>query len=244
MQRGDAFELATVLASLLLGAGYSSFVAMGYAPLAIALNDQSADPCPYISMDPQEGSGPEHDVHAGPAAEDWERAGAVTGIGAGGLSRAAAGGGTSTDPRHEPQQGFVGPGLPDSAQRSPRMGAPLGECPRRPAPKLAPQDYAPPRAPAGTAAPGTAASACAGAVPAQGGKHAGASASSQAPGGAGSDPGPAAGVGVARAERPARLSKLVHAWVLVLPGRREVSPHEKPSLLLYLKTYQAIAPGS
>ena len=228
LQRGDAFDLATVLASLLLGAGYNAFVAMGYAPLAIALNDQSAEPCPYVSMDVQEGPGPEQDVHPGPAAEDWERTGAVTGIGAGGLSRAAADGGTSADPRHEPQQGPAGPGSPDSAARSPRMGAALGERPRRPAAKPAQEDHAPLRAPAGTAASGAAGSASASASPAQGGKHGGASASSQAPKGASSDPAPAPGF--PKAERPPRLSKLVHAWVLVLPNRREVRPHAEPSL--------------
>ncbi|KAK9845856.1 hypothetical protein WJX81_004417 [Elliptochloris bilobata] len=39
-QRGDAFDLATVLVSLLLGAGFDAYVVMGYAPLAVTLNDQ------------------------------------------------------------------------------------------------------------------------------------------------------------------------------------------------------------
>ena len=241
LQRGDAFDLATVLASLLLGAGYNAFVAMGYAPLAIALNDQSADPCPYVSMDAQARPGPEQDVHAGPAAEDWDRTGAVTGIGASGLSRAAAGGGTSTDPRHEPQQGPAGPALLGSAPRSPRMGAALGERPRRPAAKPAPEDHAPLHATAGTAALSAAGSASASAAPAKSAKHAGPSASFQAPGGAGSDAVPAPVVGVAKAERPPRLSKLVHAWVMVLPGRREVGPHAKPSLRPCLRTFPAVA---
>lgn len=40
-QAADAFDAANVLCSLLLGAGYNAFVVMGYAPLAVTLNDQS-----------------------------------------------------------------------------------------------------------------------------------------------------------------------------------------------------------
>lgn len=40
-QAADAFDAAAVLCSLLLGAGYNAFVVMGYAPLAVTLNDQS-----------------------------------------------------------------------------------------------------------------------------------------------------------------------------------------------------------
>jgi hypothetical protein len=41
-QAADAFDAAGVLCSLLLGAGYNAFVVMGYAPLAVTLNDQSS----------------------------------------------------------------------------------------------------------------------------------------------------------------------------------------------------------
>jgi hypothetical protein len=42
--------MATVLASLLLGAGYNAFVVVGYAPLAVTLNDQSATECPVLEV--------------------------------------------------------------------------------------------------------------------------------------------------------------------------------------------------
>ena len=226
LQRGDAFDLATVLVSLLLGAGYNAFVVMGYAPLAVALNDQSADPCPYISMDARESPG--ECSYAGPAAEDWDRTGAVTGAGAGGLSRAAAGGETSSSTKHQPQQDPAGAGPPNSAARSPRiaatLGAGAGDRARRPAAEAALENNAPLRALAGTAAWGAAGSASASANTAQSAKLAGVSSSREAPGGAGFNAAPSSGVGIARAERPSRLSKLVHAWVLVLPGKREVTP--------------------
>jgi hypothetical protein len=41
-QAADAFDAAGVLCSLLLGAGFNAFVVMGYAPLAVTLNDQSS----------------------------------------------------------------------------------------------------------------------------------------------------------------------------------------------------------
>jgi hypothetical protein len=41
-QAADAFDAADVLCSLLLGAGFNAFVVMGYAPLAVTLNDQSS----------------------------------------------------------------------------------------------------------------------------------------------------------------------------------------------------------
>jgi hypothetical protein len=40
-QAADAFDAVGVLCSLLLGAGYNAFVVIGYAPLAVTLNDQS-----------------------------------------------------------------------------------------------------------------------------------------------------------------------------------------------------------
>lgn len=46
-QAADPFDAAVVLCSLLLGAGYNAYVAMGYAPLAVTLNDQSGAECPF-----------------------------------------------------------------------------------------------------------------------------------------------------------------------------------------------------
>lgn len=40
-QAADAFDAAGVLCSLLIGAGYNAFVVMGYASLAVTINDQS-----------------------------------------------------------------------------------------------------------------------------------------------------------------------------------------------------------
>ncbi|KAK9811814.1 hypothetical protein WJX72_010643 [[Myrmecia] bisecta] len=47
-QGGDSFDMANVLCSLLLGAGYDAYVAVGYAPLAITSNDQSQACCPAL----------------------------------------------------------------------------------------------------------------------------------------------------------------------------------------------------
>ena len=44
-----------MLVSLLLGAGYNAFVAVGYAPLALTCDDQTADACPYLGADAPEG---------------------------------------------------------------------------------------------------------------------------------------------------------------------------------------------
>jgi hypothetical protein len=49
-QAGDSFDMAVVLASLLLGAGYNAFVVVGYAPLAVTMNDQSATECPVLEV--------------------------------------------------------------------------------------------------------------------------------------------------------------------------------------------------
>jgi len=69
-QRGDAFDLATVLVSLLLGAGYDAYVVMGYAPLALTRDDQSAEPCPYLGADLGEGP-----VAGSPADSEDDRVG-------------------------------------------------------------------------------------------------------------------------------------------------------------------------
>ena len=43
---GDAFDLATLLCSYLLGSGYDAFMVNGYAPRSITLRDQSSSRCP------------------------------------------------------------------------------------------------------------------------------------------------------------------------------------------------------
>ena len=47
MQKGDAFDMATLLCSVLLGSGFDAFVVIGRAQKRIALNDQSQQPCPF-----------------------------------------------------------------------------------------------------------------------------------------------------------------------------------------------------
>lgn len=47
--RGDSFDMAHVLCSFLLGAGYDAYVVHGYAPKYIGLKDQSLTRCPIIS---------------------------------------------------------------------------------------------------------------------------------------------------------------------------------------------------
>lgn len=46
-QTADPFDAAVVLCSLLLGAGYNAYVVLGYAPLAVTLNDQTNADCPF-----------------------------------------------------------------------------------------------------------------------------------------------------------------------------------------------------
>jgi len=46
LQAGDSFDAATLLASILLGAGYNAYVVAGYAPSWVAGRDLSQQPCP------------------------------------------------------------------------------------------------------------------------------------------------------------------------------------------------------
>lgn len=47
--KGDSFDMANVLCSFLLGAGYDAYVVHGYAPKYIAMKDQSMTRCPMIN---------------------------------------------------------------------------------------------------------------------------------------------------------------------------------------------------
>ena len=49
VQAGDAFDIATLLCSLLLGIGYDAFVAMGHAPEDMIQGITDQDPCPQLS---------------------------------------------------------------------------------------------------------------------------------------------------------------------------------------------------
>lgn len=48
IQRGNSFECATLLCSLLIGRHYNAFVVSGYASREQTLNDTSMLPCPYL----------------------------------------------------------------------------------------------------------------------------------------------------------------------------------------------------
>lgn len=87
-----------MLVSLLLGAGYNAFVAVGYAPLALTRDDQTADACPYLSADAPKGlaSGSGSAAEGGGAADMAGTSGSVHGRAAAapesGHSRSAADG--------------------------------------------------------------------------------------------------------------------------------------------------------
>ena len=65
-QRGDAFDMAQLLAALLLGAGYDAYVAVGSAPAHIAANDVSRTRCPALVEDLGESKGASWEPSAGP----------------------------------------------------------------------------------------------------------------------------------------------------------------------------------
>lgn len=46
MQKGDAFDIASVMCSVLIGSGYDAYVVHGRAAMKIASNDHSQQPCP------------------------------------------------------------------------------------------------------------------------------------------------------------------------------------------------------
>ena len=49
-QAGDSFDLAGLACSLLLGAGYSASVVVGYVPKEVALGSQARDECPWLQV--------------------------------------------------------------------------------------------------------------------------------------------------------------------------------------------------
>ena len=50
-QKGNSFDYATLLCSLLLGAGYDAYVVSGYASREICNMDQSREICPLLKDD-------------------------------------------------------------------------------------------------------------------------------------------------------------------------------------------------
>lgn len=47
-QRGNSFEMSTLLCSLLLGAGYDAYVVCGYATREVTQCDETRDVCPLL----------------------------------------------------------------------------------------------------------------------------------------------------------------------------------------------------
>ncbi|GAX80447.1 hypothetical protein CEUSTIGMA_g7886.t1 [Chlamydomonas eustigma] len=50
-QSGDCFDMAVILASLLIGVGYNAYVVAGYAPHAVTLNEQTGTTCPVLERE-------------------------------------------------------------------------------------------------------------------------------------------------------------------------------------------------
>lgn len=50
-RKGNSFEMATLLCSLLIGTGFSACVVSGYATREVTLNDQRRVDCPFILND-------------------------------------------------------------------------------------------------------------------------------------------------------------------------------------------------
>jgi len=52
-QRGDCFDISTLLVSLLVGAGYNAYCVCGYATKNVTLNNQTVRACPE-AIEPEE----------------------------------------------------------------------------------------------------------------------------------------------------------------------------------------------
>lgn len=50
-RKGNSFEMATLLCSLLIGNKFSAYVVSGYATREVTLNDQRRVDCPFIPND-------------------------------------------------------------------------------------------------------------------------------------------------------------------------------------------------
>jgi hypothetical protein len=202
-QSGDAFDFATVLASLLLGAGFNAFVVLGYAPVALTINDQRQTPCPWIT--PQQ------------AAQQQAAAAAAAAAAAGGQQQQDGAGkpGRPTTATAEAGAAAGGSGSKDVAPKQGEDAAKKQKYAVRPKPdlesKVAPllqQQQAPGLTSRSAAAAAAAAAASGGASTSRSSSDTSASGVKDGSG----EGGPGAG----------RPSRRVHAWVLLLPGRREV----------------------
>ena len=89
-QAGDAFDMATLLASVLIGAGFDAYVVMGYAPPAVVQNNQTGEVCPLLEAEAAaKESGADADAAAGSAPGAPQTAAASAGGITGGTSGGA-----------------------------------------------------------------------------------------------------------------------------------------------------------
>jgi hypothetical protein len=200
-QAGDAFDCASLLASLLLGAGFDAYVVVGYAPKATALADQSRDPCPLLAS-------PGAAAAVSDAAGGTAAAGGPGALGRrGAASRAGAAANAQQAGNKKKYQLRPRPDFRSKVLAAEEAAAAAG---------------AGDAVPAGTdqamtgGAGAAAATAAMAARRSSGGSASGAAAGARASMAEGDDGGDEEDGAV-----PGR-SKRVHAWVLVLPGRREV----------------------
>ncbi|GLC33992.1 Dynein regulatory complex subunit 7 [Pleodorina starrii] len=209
---GDSFDLAVVLASLLIGVGFNAFVVMGYAPYAVVQNDQRNTVCTVLEREAQ-----------GAAAA----AGGAGGKGGADAAGGRGGSGRGGD-RRTRESSTTNPPIP--------AGALAGAVPEQRAPRYVIKPLASLKSkvlqakaedPRAAATPDRAAitSPEAGAAGADeegagiGDPMAAAAADSAAAGGTADG----AGGGGDADDPDAGICKFVHAWVMVLPGKRDVS---------------------
>lgn len=264
MQAGDSFDLATLLASMLLGAGYHACVAVGHFPERVAKGDQSGEECPYlallgISQQPPpaaadaEGGRPEagtpdtvrpsggSSFAAGGRRGDVERLGAITeeeegeaacapGAGASGPATAAGSAGAAAS-----APGQAGAATVAAESACSEGVADGGSCITSGEPAAAAEGSAPNSSPAGAPAaepagqPGLGDSSEGSAETAAAGGGSAGGATENTGGSESAEAAPPATQGGESAEaaqqQPAREGppRFIHAFVLVLPGGREVS---------------------
>jgi len=233
-QAGDSFDCAVVLASLLLGAGFDAYVVMGYAPRPVTLGDLQREECPLLTA----GSG---DATAAAGAAGAKAGGsseassastaaaagaAATGKAAAGTAAAGAGGkqhqaaaeepGKRKKYQLRPRPTFTSKFLEAKEAEAAKAAAEAAEAAQQEAPNQA-------AASARQSIDAQAAAAARSSVSSGGGLTVGGDDSSAAVAGEGNQAAASAEEGVEEEgfERPGH-SKRVHAWVLVLPGRRDV----------------------
>ena len=221
VQAGDSFDLATLACSLLAGAGYNAYVAVGYVPRQVALNDLSRTDCPWLEQHGLEAPAyaelaplePEPSAEAEPTAPVQASEGDAT-----------AAEGPAEEPAAAEQQAPEGP---DAAEAGASADGPAGEgeghiaahqgaAAATEVPLV--QRDASGEARAASSRPGTGAAALSSAGVAEAPTPA--AAEGPHPAGEGAAEQPAAPSRPCRSARPRRY---VHAFVLVKPGRREVA---------------------